>query len=359
MPVSLPEVIYLGPVGRPGEFVDEVLTSPLGVTWLGVLEAGRDEYGGWQQASARSDPNAVSLAVERVGETSFGSLLQAAVFASVMESGPWMGTAPASIAAAYANAEARAPIAEAIVTRFLDEMYAPVDRARQQWFSDGHPWAAERGPLFGDFEHVYGAGEFTWAGLRTATEPPDEALVEMVAAWEFETGPVERWWMPVRDEARVFEIHGPADWARLVSDHPRIAAPHPGWELPGVNQHVTDLEPLLRLPNQTAARIQVGRHLVPDWRSVAGAVDGVHLSWAGFITTEGRIADLGDGAVTMLRYWFSERTLWLNDVFGEPRPAPDPHIDFTVGTRHHPPLAPRVPMTSERMALLLGRVAEG
>lgn len=63
------------------------------------------------------------------------------------------------------------------------------------------------------------------------------------------------------------------------------------------------------------------RHLVPDWRSVADRYDGVHLSWAGFITSEGCITDLDDGDVTMLRYWFSERTHWLADVFGQPAPA--------------------------------------
>ena len=29
----------------------------------------------------------------------------------------------------------------------------------------------------------------------------------------------------------------------------------------------------------------------------------------------------------MLRYWFSERTHWLHDVFGEPEPLAAPEID--------------------------------
>jgi len=146
----------------------------------------------------------------------------------------------------------------------------------------------------------------------------------MVGAWEYETGPVTRWWLPVRPEARVFEIHRPADWARLVTDHPRHAAPHPGWELPGINQHRTEISPLLAFPEQRAARASVRQHVVPDWQSVVGQYDGIHLSWAGFITAEGCIVDLEGGDVTMLRYWFSERTLWLADVFGEPRSASNP-----------------------------------
>ena len=71
------------------------------------------------------------------------------------------------------------------------------------------------------------------------------------------------------------------------------------------------------------------RHrLVPDWAAVAADYDGVHLSWGGFLTAEGYVSDLDGGDVTMLRYWFSERTLWLRDVFGEPVPLDAPHSDI-------------------------------
>ena len=176
--------------------------------------------------------------------------------------------------------------------------------------------------------------------MWTATDPPLEALVEMVGAWEFETGPITRWWLPVRPAARVFEIHRLADWARLTSAHPSPAAPHPGWELPGVNQHHTEISSLLASAEQRAVRLSVRHHVVPDWQSVAGQYDGIHLSWAGFITTEGCIVDLGGGDVTMLRYWFSERTLWLADVFDEPHSAPDPYLDDP--SRHRTLARPRL-----------------
>ena len=32
----------------------------------------------------------------------------------------------------------------------------------------------------------------------------------------------------------------------------------------------------------------------------------------------------------MLRYWRSERTLWLADVFGEPMPLPSPSLSGNV-----------------------------
>lgn len=335
-------------------FVDAVMASPLGVSWLAVLEAIGSGGEKWPATSPIADPAVVSVTVDLVGEMSFGTLVESAVFAGVFESGPWMSDAPAKIAAAYRQAERRAPIAEAIAERFGAQLHAPIDHAAQQWFTDGHPWLAERPTLFGGFDDVYGAGEFPIAGLWTATDPPPEALTEMVGAWEYETGPIVRWWLPARREARVFEIHRPVDWARLVTGHPRTGEPHPGWELPGINQHVTDIGPLLTSGDGRAARVSVRQHLVPDWQSVADHYDGVHLSWAGFITSEGFISDLDDGAVTMLRYWFSERTLWLADVFGEPRPAPDPSIDLATGN-NWPPLPLRAMIDRDVINRLLGR----
>ena len=73
------------------------------------------------------------------------------------------------------------------------------------------------------------------------------------------------------------------------------------------------------------------RHLVPDWERLAADYDGVHLSWAGFIASEGYVSDLGGGDVAMLRYWFSEWTHWLTDAFGEPEPLDTPSFDLNPG----------------------------
>jgi len=50
------------------------------------------------------------------------------------------------------------------------------------------------------------------------------------------------------------------------------------------------------------------------------------------MTTEGYLSDLPDGSVTMLRYRFSERTLWLADVFGDPVPGPPLVMPRGVGS---------------------------
>jgi hypothetical protein len=338
--------------GRAG-FVDALVASPLGVTLMAVLEAGHDRDAGWTSSSTRTSPAGVAAAVDAVESMRFGVFVDAALYAAVVHAGPWIGDAPDTVANAYRHAEARAPIAEAIAGRVGDIVHAPVDLDGQQWWMVGSAWLESRAPLFRQFDLVYGAGQFTIDGLWTVSDPPEEAYEGLAGSWEYETGPVRRVSLPVRSTARVFEIDRPEDWARLVSEHPREGAPHPEWELPGVNQRVGTLSSLLSVPNQRAARASIGRHLVPDWRSVAERYDGVHLSWAGFITSEGCITDVGGDSVTMLRYWFSERTLWLADVFGEPGLLPDPAVDLSHRNREGSP--PTVKGVRETLDHLLGR----
>ena len=345
---------YGGRVGAADGFVEAMVASPLGVTLLAVLESRTRHPEGFA-LSLETSPAAVASAVEMVEMMSFGAFADLAVLTGAFYVGPWISDAPSTAASAYQHAAARLPIAEAVAQRFADELHAPLDHTAQQWWTDGSPGIDALAPLFDRFDDVYAAGEFTWAGLWTATDPPPEALVQMVVAWELETGPITRWWLPVRPEAHVYEIHRPADWARLVTTHPRQASPHPGWELPGINQHQRHLSPLLAAIDQRAARASVRRHVVPQWRSVAGQYDGIHLSWAGFITAEGCIVDLGGGDVAMLRYWFSERTLWLADVFTEPRRAPNPQMNLSSGNQHHPPLPTRIAVNRELILRLLGR----
>ena len=306
-------------------FVEAMVASPVGVTLLAVLESRTRRSREWA-LSLDTEPASVAAAVDAVEQMSFGELVELAVSTGAYHVGPWISEAAETAAAAYRHASARLPIAEALNARFGTDLHAPIDPPAQQWWTDEVPghWFDRVSPLFHDYEHVYGAGQFTWAGLWTVTDPPPEVHQELAGAWELERGAVSRWWLPANAGARVFEVHRPSDWAQLVAEHPREGRPHPGWELPGINQNAGDLSTLLAVPGQHAARTSIRRDLVPDWRAVAEHYDGVHLSWAGFITTEGFITDLGNGDVTMLRYWFSERTHWLADVFGEPQPATDP-----------------------------------
>ena len=275
-----------------------------------------------------SDRAAVTAAADAVAETSLGSLLAVAVDAAAFRIGPWISDAPAVLAAALRHAEARRPIAETIAARFEVVLHRPLDPAAQQWWHSGSPTVEVlAGPRFRAFDDVYGAGQFTWAGMWTVSDPPSEVHGDLIGAWELEPDPVSRWQLPVRPGARVFEVHRPADWVRLVTTYPATGRPHPEWELPGINQRRSTLDPLLAIDGQHGARASIGRHLVPDWAAVAADLDGVHLSWAGFLTAEGFVSDIGDGDVALLRYWFSERTHWLRDVFADPGPLDAPHCD--------------------------------
>jgi hypothetical protein len=347
---------YRGRVSDTDGFVEAMLRSPLGVALLAVLEAGPDRHGGWARSASASTAATVATAVEAIGSMSFGDLLDAAVYTGVLESGPWIDGAPLNVASGYRDAAARAPLAQAIHDRFGGALHAPMDPAVQQWWADDQLCREPVTPLFGDFDHVYGAGQFTVAGLWTVTDPPPEIHDPLVSAWEYEVGPVSRWWLRPSPSARVFEVHRPEDWVQLVTEHPREGGPHPEWELPGINQDRTYLSQLLAMPGQRGTRTSIRHHLVPDWRSVAKRYDGVRLSWAGFITAEGCITDLSGGDVAMLRYWFSERTLWLADVFGEPQPAPPPARGEwgDEGQRSHSPrnLEPLVPPDQALLAML-------
>ena len=280
---------------------------------------------------AASLPTAVRAAVDALAGTTVDELVAYAIDAGKI-AGPWTADAEGQVARAYRRAPDRRPLAETVAERFAADLHGEVEQVPQEWWLSyrvDEPWCYRR--LFEHLDDGYGNGEFTWNGLWTVGAPPAEAHDGLVDAWELLDGPLTRWELPVRPGARIWSIHRPEDWVGLVTRYPRPArAGQAGWELPGPNQHLRRVKDLLALPEQNAARYYVRRHLVPDWPAVARDWDAVHLSWAGFLTTEGFISDLDGGGVTMLRYWSSERTLWLNDVLGDPQPLPAPGLSGRV-----------------------------
>ena len=121
-------------------FVEAMLQAPLGVALLARLEASVRNPEGYGLMMQAEDPvpEAVAATVEAVGAMSFGELVRLIVVTGYLDVGPWMSTAPTVAAHAYRHAEARAPIAEAVAARFGAELHAPVDRGRQQWWTDEH-----------------------------------------------------------------------------------------------------------------------------------------------------------------------------------------------------------------------------
>jgi hypothetical protein len=319
--------------GATSAFAEDLLRAPAGVALLARLEIEQRADQPWFKSPTASDHEAVRRAATNIGEVSFAKLLSMATWSAEFWAGPWSGQALSSLPYLYKDALSRRPIAEAVADRFSLQLHRAIDlNAQQWWHEDTKDMKSAIDPCFTDYSHVYGNGEFTWSGLWTVTDPPPEVHDDLISAWDYFGRPTSRWLLPLRRDARVWNIDNPRDWARLVETYPKVVArPHSGWELPGPNQHPSDTKMLRSMTSQRAVRTETTAHVLPDWEKVATDFDGVHLSWAGFLTTEGHISDLSNGGITMMRYWGSERTLWLHDVFGEPEPLTAPTITGRFG----------------------------
>ena len=307
------------------ELVEDLMVAPVGLALLARLEGAQRDDCSWWDVPLDSSPAAVEHAVSALATMAWGELIALAAQTGARDVGPWSGDSLMNLPRLYENALARRPLAEALVAHFGERLRQDIDRPRQEWWCDKIMMVrSQLTSRFADLTPVYDSGEFTWGGLFTCSNPPEEAHEWLPRGWDFFGGPYERWRLPVRTEARVYEIHRPADWNRLVETYPHVVTtPHSGWELPGPNQHRSDSTALRKIPGQRAVRVEIAGRRLPEWTAISADYDGVHVSWAGFLTTEGLISDLHDGAVTMLRYWASERTEWLRDVFTEPEALPD------------------------------------
>ncbi len=314
-------------------FTDQLLGAPAGLALLARIELLEREDLAWFRCPHDSDPTSVRLAASSVRELPLGNLLDMAVSSAEHWAGPWSGEALLSLPYLYEQGQSRRLIAEAISERFYEDLHRGLDPGSQQWwYEDFSEAGGVTTARFRDYSNVYANGEFTHDGIWTVTDPPPEVHDSLILTWDYFGRPTSRWLLPVRRDARVWNIDAPNDWARLVESYPKVATrPHEGWELPGPNQHRSDTKMLRLVTSQRAVRTEISGHLLPDWARVAEDFDAVHLSWAGFLTTEGYISDLSSGALTMMRYWGSERTLWLHDAFGEPQPLGAPHLTGRIG----------------------------
>ena len=205
---------------------------------------------------------------------SFGDLVPLIVVTGYLDVGPWMSTAPTVAAHAFSPRERRGPIAEAVAARFGAELHEPLDRGRQQWWTDDHPNLERVAPLFRRFEEVYDAGQVTWAGLWTVSTRPTPAR-RPDRCLGMETGVVSRWPCP---SSRPLAVRGAPTGGldRLVTEHPHaLALDDADWDLPGSTEARATWRRCSAC-RAAAARTSIRRHLVPDWRAVSERYDGVH-----------------------------------------------------------------------------------
>ena len=306
-----------------------LLTAPAGVALLHYLEAKqRSEHGLFGELSD-SVPAAVIAAEVVAATSSLGDLLKSAIEAADQIAGPWSSRALTSLPNAYKFAPQRAGLAQVIADRFTSTLATDIERTAQEWWNTSNVRTGESAAENHIAQHGHGSyccGEWPWRSAWTVTAPLSELHETLVDAWEMYFGRIHRWTFDVASSARVFEIHRPNDWKRLVAAYPDdVSGRHSGWELPGRNQHRSEVSEVLSASAGKAARFDV-RVVMPDWKRVAEDWDGVHLSWAGMLTCEGHVLDvpdLGDDVVTMLRFWVTERTLWLrSSPFGHPSGLP-------------------------------------
>ena len=133
----------------------------------------------------------------------------------------------------------------------------------------------------------------------------------------------------MRTGARTYEIVTPGDWAHLVRAYPYTGSTvgsrreHTSWSIAYPNTgRIPVVRRLATVDGQRATAVAPAGHHQPDWRAVAGDFDGVHLTWAGFLTTEGFVAVDDAGMVSLLRYWLSERTCGSTTCSASPHLCP-------------------------------------
>ncbi|MFT4260055.1 hypothetical protein [Microbacterium sp.] len=107
---------------------------------------------------------------------------------------------------------------------------------------------------------------------------------------------------PVRGIGRVYEIHGPEDWARLCRQYPV--------EVTASRRHdwfrITGWE---------------GRWLIPDWLRIAEEWDAVHLSTFGYLTAAATLIPIDGEYASVIGGWAPDLTIRLRDGAFQVLPA--------------------------------------
>ena len=246
------------------------------------------------------------LPLERLAEpeVSFWLAAMAVDFADVHRDAGWQEIA-------LREAKAFADLALRIVSHpAFAWWYEPVDLESQIWSSPQMPHGADCDPpelkpftpehwrkpdphCAGSDDPVPYTGSqstSTFRGSSTsewtafATSAGDHVCAFPLAAWQ----------VRFEQDVRVREINHPADWHALCLEFPH------------------------RAPD--------GR-LIPNWREVAGKWDGIHLTLGGMLSCEQARYEEG-GEWSMMQFWHTERTHWLNrlQITGERMPdCPDGH----------------------------------
>ena len=261
---------------------EEIVESPVGSVVLALLELGERGIGLFEW-DGNCDEAAVERANGKICERSYPKLLQHILVATSVTS-PFNPDCDREILLAHSFSERRMSTAETICDTFGDRMSSSLEIDKQiLWLSDLHYTRYRNGSYFVDFNHTYGEGQFTWAGLWSVspiTEDISEWMVDDMGGYD-----ILNCYRPVLSRpARVYEVHCKRDWVSLVHEH-RLDTAY----------------------ERTA----------PDWQSISKKYDAIHLSWMGVLTAHDDLEFAVTQNIIPLRYWSFERTHWLQDCFEE------------------------------------------
>lgn len=193
--------------------------------------------------------------------------------------------------------------------------WEPLRRDDQVWICDQ---PVERGkglPFTTGYAHHWDATAPV-AELVTSTRlqrlPAVALLADQTASPVDRTDParLSAWRVQVRPDARVAEVHSPADWVALVERYP---------------SHRTNLCQAPQLDAQWPDEELPG---TVEWSRLSRDYDGLHLSVAGWLTATSQplpLPQLKRPRLTFCEGWDTEATVWFRPVFtGEfQRMSPD------------------------------------
>ena len=176
-------------MGAASNLALDLARSSGGVALLELIEREVRNDGPWHQPLADVDTAVVVRAVAVVEGLDLAGLLRLALDGLDRIGGPWNPEAVTRLEFAFALAQDRVDIAEAVASRFGAALHAPFDRHRQElWITDpseGRGWRP-----FGGFESVYCCGEFPLDGLWTVTAPDSTLHEILIGTWEMYGSPV-------------------------------------------------------------------------------------------------------------------------------------------------------------------------
>jgi hypothetical protein len=184
------------------------------------------------------------------------------------------------------------------------EWWRPLDRHRQTWLhAPGEPPQPDL--VYFDPDEFSNWVTRPSTALWTSTGIGDLSAAGLLSDFDGTLRPpLQVWRLPVRPDARVYEIATADDWQHLCAEYPKDTTRTYGryfaeWGAPG--RRVT----------------------TPDWAAVAADWEGVHVSMAGLLLAESAPLPVGDDAGTLLEGWGCEYALWFRWTFDTPTRLPD------------------------------------